>query len=606
MKKLYFSLFTLLITAISFGQVIITEIADPDDNAGARYIEIFNPTASAVDLTNWNLKRWTNANSAVTESSAISLTPLGNFGAGAFAVIAANATEFLSVYGFAADIDGGTGGPADSNGDDQMAIFDASDTIIDIFGVPGEDGSGTCHEFEDGRAERKGSAMTSKSTWDEADWNVWADSAVGGCTSHMTGAQTALGIFDPGSWIGTSTDPTLALSDAPPSGSSITLSEEGVNATIDFVTTNFVMSSDAGGGTGTGGDGFIKWTGVNVVGLVFVDGGNIFTSNDGFEYPITGLSVGNTYLLTAELVNNAGASLVPAVTYTLTVTIAAYVEVANLAALRAGTVSDEVFYKVTGEVFKTFSRSNRNQKYLQDATGGILVDDEFFEISTVYNDGDGITNIRGYLSLFNGLMQFVPTEADWGAATSTGNEITPQVITLADIIANLNTYESKLVRFNNVTFADGNGVNVFDFGFSGTNYVINDGTASTFRTNFSESDYIGQLIPTGSTSFAAIVGSFNGTPQVTARSLSDMTLSVVNKSLNEFAVFPNPTSLGYVNISSRSQTAMKVKVFDIIGKQVINETITNNRLNVSSLNTGVYIMRISQNNATVTKKLIIN
>ncbi|MBN4085014.1 T9SS type A sorting domain-containing protein [Flavobacteriaceae bacterium AH-315-B10] len=397
---------------------------------------------------------------------------------------------------------------------------------------------------------------------------------------------------------------TLALSDAPPSGSSITISEEGVNATIDFVTTNFVMSNDSGSCVSdSSGDGYIVWDGKDTSDSSIVDSGCIFTSNDGFEYPISGLSVGNTYLLTAELVDNSGASLVPAVVYTLTVTIVAYVDVANLAALRVGTVSDEVFYRVTGEVINTYSRTNRNQKYFQDATGGILVDDEFFEISTAYNAGAGVTNIRGYLSLFNGLMQFVPTEADWGAATSTGNDITPQVVTLSDIIANLNTYESKLVRFNNVTFADGNGAATFS---SSTNYVINDGTASTFRTNFSEADYIGQLIPTGSTSFAAIVGSFNGTPQVTARSLSDMTLSVSDKSLNEFAVFPNPTSLGYVNIFSRNQTIMKVKVFDIIGKQVINETIANNRLNVSSLNTGVYIMRLTQNNATITKKLIIN
>jgi len=397
---------------------------------------------------------------------------------------------------------------------------------------------------------------------------------------------------------------TLDINDGPPSGSVISLSEESVNPTIDFVTTNFVMSNDSGSCVSDGsGDGYIVWDGEDTSDNSNVDSGCIFTSNDGFEYPITGLSVGNTYLLTAELVDNSGASLAPAVVYTLTVTIVAYVEVANLAALRAGTVDEEVFYKVTGEVINTYSRGNRNQKYFQDASGGILIDDDDFEISTAYNAGDGVTNIRGHLSLFNGLMQFVPTEADWGAATSTGNDITPPVVTLASIIASLGTYESKLVRINNVTFAAGNGAATFA---NAVNYDINDGTASTFRTNFSEADYIGQLIPTGSTSFAAIVGSFLGTPQVIARSLSDLTLSVANKSLNGFAIFPNPTSLGYVNISSRSQTAMKVKVFDIIGKQVINETITNNRLNVSSLNTGVYIMRISQNNATITKKLIIN
>jgi len=90
------------------------------------------------------------------------------------------------------------------------------------------------------------------------------------------------------------------------------------------------------------------------------------------------------------------------------------------------------------------------------------------------------------------------------------------------------------------------------------------------------------------------------------QSFTDVTLSTKENQIEGFRFSPNPTSLGYVNIYSRSQTAMKVNVFDILGKQVINETIRNNRLNVSSLNTGVYIMRVSQDNAFVTKKLVIN
>ena len=76
-------------------------------------------------------------------------------------------------------------------------------------------------------------------------------------------------------------------------------------------------------------------------------------------------------------------------------------------------------------------------------------------------------------------------------------------------------------------------------------------------------------------------------------------------SKNSFKVFPNPTSLGYINISSNNPSAMKVGVYDILGKRVISETVSNNRLDVSKLNTGIYVMKISQDNATVTKKLVI-
>lgn len=54
----------------------------------------------------------------------------------------------------------GTGGPADSDGYDQIAIVLGDPigecyTTIDIFGVPGEDGAETDHDFKDSRAVRK-------------------------------------------------------------------------------------------------------------------------------------------------------------------------------------------------------------------------------------------------------------------------------------------------------------------------------------------------------------------------------------------------------------------------------------------------------------------
>jgi hypothetical protein len=64
MKKNYFLtlLLTLFISGLSFGQVIITELADPNAGAGARFVEIYNVSDSDVDLTGWELRRWTNAN----------------------------------------------------------------------------------------------------------------------------------------------------------------------------------------------------------------------------------------------------------------------------------------------------------------------------------------------------------------------------------------------------------------------------------------------------------------------------------------------------------------------------------------------------------------
>jgi hypothetical protein len=50
---------------------------------------------------------------------------------------------------------------------------------------------------------------------------------------------------------------------------------------------------------------------------------------------------------------------------------------------------------------------------------------------------------------------------------------------------------------------------------------------------------------------------------------------------------------------------MTISVFDILGKQVLKESVNNNVLNISKLNSGVYIIKVSQENATITKKLVI-
>ena len=260
MKKNYFLtlLLTLFISGFSFGQVIITELADPNGATAARFVEIYNVSDSDVDLTGWELRRWTNGN-ADPQGTGVDLSSIGTLSSGSFALIAANATEFETVYGIPADINAGTGGAADSNGDDQIAIFDDTDQTIDIFGVPGEDGSGTCHEFEDGRAERVSSVSASSATWNESEWNVWADSTVSGCTSHTNSPRTAPADYDPGAWIGTASGPSISVGSAVtgldyfegsgPSAEGV-FQINGINLTADVsvtAPTNFEVSLTSGG-----------------------------------------------------------------------------------------------------------------------------------------------------------------------------------------------------------------------------------------------------------------------------------------------------------------------------------------------------------------------
>ena len=83
------------------------------------------------------------------------------------------------------------------------------------------------------------------------------------------------------------------------------------------------------------------------------------------------------------------------------------------------------------------------------------------------------------------------------------------------------------------------------------------------------------------------------------------TLSTRENQIEGFSMYPNPTKTGFVTISSLNNDAMNVQVFDVLGKRVKNQILTNNTLNVSDLNTGIYILKLTQNNASITKKLVI-
>ena len=163
---------TLTFTAFTFADVFMTELTDPQNSSDAgRYVELYNNGDSAVDLAaeGYHVWRWTNGNADPTSSSFKALT--GTIPAGGFYIVCNDAGKFEATYGSTCDQDIGTGGAADSNGDDNIALglYDGTDsTVLDMFGVAGEDGSGTGHEFEDGRAERASGVSASNPTWNEA------------------------------------------------------------------------------------------------------------------------------------------------------------------------------------------------------------------------------------------------------------------------------------------------------------------------------------------------------------------------------------------------------------------------------------------------------
>lgn len=76
-------------------------------------------------------------------------------------------------------------------------------------------------------------------------------------------------------------------------------------------------------------------------------------------------------------------------------------------------------------------------------------------------------------------------------------------------------------------------------------------------------------------------------------------------SIEGLTIYPNPSGIGKIYITSKSTAEKKIEIFDVLGKKVL-ETISSKEVNISALSPGVYIIKIKENEASTTRKLIIN
>ncbi len=173
-------------------QFLISEIADPDNNSNARFIELYNAGSEDLPLKGWSLERYTNDSETVSSRIDLSGSVVE---AGKTFVIASDAEIFLETYGIEPNLVGGQNSPADSNGDDNLVLIDPFGMVIDVFGRIGEDGSATDHEFEDGRALRKEEIDRGNIAYDKEEWIIYNDTGAAGTIKEP---QIAPQDFTPG------------------------------------------------------------------------------------------------------------------------------------------------------------------------------------------------------------------------------------------------------------------------------------------------------------------------------------------------------------------------------------------------------------------------
>lgn len=83
------------------------------------------------------------------------------------------------------------------------------------------------------------------------------------------------------------------------------------------------------------------------------------------------------------------------------------------------------------------------------------------------------------------------------------------------------------------------------------------------------------------------------------------TLGLVNNSVSNLTLYPNPVSDGKLFISSSSNLEKEVAIYTTLGQQVLQDKTVSEAINVSNLSQGTYFVKITEAGLTTTKKLII-
>ena len=150
--------------------------------------------------------------------------------------------------------------------------------------------------------------------------------------------------------------------------------------------------------------------------------------------------------------------------------------------------------------------------YVQDNKAGIQIR---FTAAHTFAIGTKLEiNVSGMeLSTYSGVLQINNVPLGNATAIGTGS-VTPRTTTIADININYNTWESQVVKIDNVTIT-GSGI------YSGAN-TLTDATGTIELYTTSGATFASAAYPTGIVSVTGILIEYNGTKEILIRDVTDV------------------------------------------------------------------------------------
>ena len=75
--------------------------------------------------------------------------------------------------------------------------------------------------------------------------------------------------------------------------------------------------------------------------------------------------------------------------------------------------------------------------------------------------------------------------------------------------------------------------------------------------------------------------------------------------IDGLSIYPNPVTNGKVYISTSQNKDKDILFYNVLGKPVQRTKLRGKELDVSNLSAGIYILKIKEEDATATRKLVV-
>jgi hypothetical protein len=98
---------------------------------------------------------------------------------------------------------------------------------------------------------------------------------------------------------------------------------------------------------------------------------------------------------------------------------------------------------------------------------------------------------------------------------------------------------------------------------------------------------------------------FLGTYSVNAQETKQQPKTQESTTIEGLSLYPNPVNNGKVSISTKNDSNKEIIIFDLLGKKIFQIQLSGRELNISNLSPGVYIIKINEDGASATRKLIV-